>query len=93
MLVTVVSLNRVVAPGDHKEISEMKFQHFGSHSNEYPCAYLTAAAAIGVTKENVDTFIKRLGKVLESFKTKDDKTRSKKIETPLNSDNLLPQAN
>ena len=59
----------------------MKFQNFGAHSNEYPCAYLTAAAAIGVTKEDINTFVKRLGKVLESFKTKEDKTRTKRIET------------
>ena len=59
-----VSGTRVVAKGDVKEVSGYTFQGFGSHSNNYPCAYLTAAAAMGMTKEDVDSFIKRLDKVL-----------------------------
>ena len=50
--------------GDNKEVSGYTFQGFGSHSNQYPCSYLTAAAAIGMEKHDVDLFIKRLDKVL-----------------------------
>ena len=50
--------------GDDKEVSGYTFQGFGSHSNEYPCSYLTAAAAIGMERDDVDLFIKRLDKVL-----------------------------
>ena len=58
------SLCRVVRKGDVKEVSGFTFQGFGSHSNDYPCSYLTAAAAIGMEREDVDLFIKRLDKVL-----------------------------
>lgn len=61
-----VSGVRVVAPSEEKDISGLKFKNFSSHSNNYPCAYLTAAAAIGMTKNDVDLFIKRLDKVLNS---------------------------
>lgn len=59
-----VSGTRVIASGDDKEISGFKFKNFGSHSCSYPYPYLTAAAAIGMTKEDVDSFIKRLDKAL-----------------------------
>ena len=60
---------RVVSFGPEtpsKEIGGHKFENFGSHSNHYPLAYLTAAAAIGISKEDVDLFVKRLDKVLEA---------------------------
>lgn len=40
------------------------FTNFGAHSNNYTCSYLTAAAAIGIKIEDVDTYIKRLDTVL-----------------------------
>jgi O-phospho-L-seryl-tRNASec:L-selenocysteinyl-tRNA synthase len=64
--------HRVVAPGTTKVINGYEFPNWGSHSNEYPCAYLTAAAAIGMTKDEVDTFLKRLDKCLHKcLKTED----------------------
>lgn len=59
---------RVVAPGENKQIGEYLFKNFNSHSNSYPCSYLTCAAAIGIKKEEIDLFIKRLEKVLDSAK-------------------------
>ncbi len=50
---------RVVAPGDTKEIGGVVFQNFNSHYNSYPCVYLTAAATIGIKKDEIDVFIKR----------------------------------
>ena len=50
----------------------MIFSGWGSHSNEYPHAYLTAAASIGMTTDDVDKFIVRLDKCLEKFKNKND---------------------
>ena len=66
----LVSFPRVVAPGKDNNISGYDFKNFGSHSNVYPCAYLTAAAAIGMTKADVDLFIKRLDDVLTKLKPK-----------------------
>lgn len=58
-------VHRVVAPGTTKVINGYEFPNWGSHSNEYPCAYMTAAGAIGMTKDEVDTFLKRLDKCLQ----------------------------
>ncbi len=40
------------------------FKGFGAHTNDYHCNYLTAAAALGMTRQDVDSFMKRLDKVL-----------------------------
>lgn len=39
-----------------------------SHANDYPCAYLNAASAIGIKKQDVDVFLKRLDKCLKTFR-------------------------
>lgn len=43
------------------------FTGWGAHARNYRCAYLTAAAAIGMSKADVDTFLKRLDKCLSKF--------------------------
>lgn len=55
---------RVVARGVVQNVAGHEFRGFGSHCNNYPCNYLTAAAAVGITKADVDLFVKRLDKVL-----------------------------
>lgn len=59
-----------MAPGKDSTVSGYRFKNFGAHSDLYPCAYLTAAAAIGMTTADVDTFISRLEKVLAKTKAK-----------------------
>lgn len=39
-----------------------------SHTNDYPCAYLNAASAIGMKIQDVDLFIKRLDKCLKTVR-------------------------
>lgn len=56
---------RVVVPMKKEIISGHEFVGFGSHHNAYPSSYLTVAAAIGMTKEDVDLTIKRINKVLK----------------------------
>ncbi|BFZ10051.1 hypothetical protein BsWGS_13090 [Bradybaena similaris] len=63
-----VSGTRVVAPGEDAQVSGFSFKNFGAHSDNYPTAYLTAAASVGMTKSDVDIFIQRLEKVLSKFK-------------------------
>jgi O-phospho-L-seryl-tRNASec:L-selenocysteinyl-tRNA synthase len=63
-----VSGTRVVAPGKDSSVSGRKFTNFGAHSDVYPSAYLTAAAAVGMTTKDVDSFITRLEKVLAKLK-------------------------
>ena len=64
-----VSGVRVVSGSDRKNVAGIWFDGFGSHMDKYPCSpYLTAAAAVGMTKQEVDTFVERIEKVLLSFK-------------------------
>ena len=46
------------------------FTNWGSHSDSYPTAYFTVAAAIGMKREEVDLFLARLDKVFVKFKKK-----------------------
>ncbi|CAN2388532.1 Converts O-phosphoseryl-tRNA(Sec) to selenocysteinyl- tRNA(Sec) required for selenoprotein biosynthesis [Pristimantis euphronides] len=59
-----VSGARVVPLETSQTVSGYVFKGFMSHSNDYPCAYLNAASAIGITKQDIDLFIKRLDKCL-----------------------------
>lgn len=63
-----ISFRVVESSGTETSVSGYKFQNFGAHHNDYPCTYLTAAAAIGMTESEVDTFITRLDKVLTKCK-------------------------
>lgn len=71
-----VSGTRVVATDTVKEIEGYKFQAYGSHCDKYPTAYLTAAAAIGMTRQDVDLFVRRLDKVLTDIHKRNTKTTS-----------------
>lgn len=64
------SFSRVVAPGTKKTIGPHTFINWGAHHDAYPTSYFTAAAAIGMKKEEVDTFAKRLDKAFTKFKRK-----------------------
>lgn len=44
-----------------------------SHTNNYPCAYLNAASAIGMKMQDVDLFIKRLDKCLKTVRKEQNK--------------------
>lgn len=64
-----VSGCRVISTTDLKTIDGYKFQGWGSHisqSNNIP--YITAAAGLGLTKAEVDSFIDKLDKVLQKVK-------------------------
>ena len=62
-----MSGTRVVAPGKSQAVAGIPFQNYGSHSNEYPSAYFTAAAALGTTRADVDEFVARLHKCFGEF--------------------------
>lgn len=60
-----VSGCRVISTTEAKVIDGFKFQNWGghtSHSNNIP--YITAAAGLGVTKAEIDSFVDKLDKVL-----------------------------
>ncbi|XP_030047106.1 O-phosphoseryl-tRNA(Sec) selenium transferase [Microcaecilia unicolor] len=62
-----VSGARVVPLGSVQIVNGYTFKGFMSHTNTYSCAYLNAASAIGMKKQDVDSFIKRLDKCLKTF--------------------------
>ncbi|KAM8939528.1 O-phosphoseryl-tRNA(Sec) selenium transferase [Pelodytes ibericus] len=63
-----VSGARVVPLGTLQTVSGYDFKGFMSHSENYPCPYLNAAAAIGIKKRDAEVFIKRLNKCLIIYK-------------------------
>ncbi|XP_054109420.1 O-phosphoseryl-tRNA(Sec) selenium transferase isoform X3 [Callithrix jacchus] len=93
-----VSGARVVPLGSVQTVSGYTFRGFMSHTNNYPCAYLNAASAIGMKMQDVDLFIKRLDRCLKTVRkeqSKDsddnyDKTEDVDIEEmALKLDNVL----
>ncbi|XP_004847256.1 O-phosphoseryl-tRNA(Sec) selenium transferase isoform X2 [Heterocephalus glaber] len=68
-----VSGARVVPLGFVQTMSGHTFRGFMSHANDYPCAYLNAAAAIGMKTQDVDLFIKRLDKCLKTVRKEQNK--------------------
>lgn len=63
-----VSGARVVPLGVQQTVSGHTFSGFMSHSEAYPCPYLNAASAIGITKGDVTVCMKRLEKCLKILK-------------------------
>nr|XP_006138228.1 O-phosphoseryl-tRNA(Sec) selenium transferase [Pelodiscus sinensis] len=63
-----VSGARVVPLGASQTVNNYTFKGFMSHTNNYPCAYLNAASAIGMKKQDVDLFLKRLEKCMKNFR-------------------------
>lgn len=56
-----------VVPGDEvSTVGTHRFVGFGAHCSSYPYAYLTAAATVGMTKDDVDAFVAKLDDVLSS---------------------------
>merc|ERR1712137_1278939 len=58
---------RVVAKHTKKDIGAITFEQYGAHINDYPHHYLTVAAAVGITKGEIDTFMQRLRTTLKSY--------------------------
>ncbi|XP_029445900.1 O-phosphoseryl-tRNA(Sec) selenium transferase [Rhinatrema bivittatum] len=74
-----VSGARAVPLGLVQTVNDYTFKGFMTHTNNYTCAYLNAASAIGMKKQDVDLFIKRLDKCL--------KTLQKEIQTEYATEN------
>lgn len=72
-----VSGTRVVPRSQLKNIGGQDFIGFGSSTNEYPHAYMTAACAIGVSIFEIEEFYVRLDKTLTEFKRKKKKKAQK----------------
>mmetsp|Transcript_21053 Transcript_21053/g.50027 ORF Transcript_21053/g.50027 Transcript_21053/m.50027 type:complete len:539 (+) Transcript_21053:278-1894(+) len=72
-----VSGTRVVPRAQTKNMGGEEFIGFGSSTNDYPHAYMTAACAVGVSCQEINEFYKRLDKTLKEFVSKRKKAESK----------------
>ena len=70
-----VSGTRVVPCHQLKSICGMDFTGFGSSTDNYPHAYLTAACAIGLSKNEMEDFMARLDKSMRDFVSKQKKKK------------------
>ena len=68
------------------------FPAWGSHWDKTDTPYLTAAAAIGMTQEDILTFIRRLDKVLAS-RSKTKQKASNVVQTPIKTPTTVPTIN
>ncbi|XP_052055306.1 O-phosphoseryl-tRNA(Sec) selenium transferase isoform X2 [Apodemus sylvaticus] len=83
-----VSGARAVPVRNVQTVSGHTFRGFMSHTDDYPCPYLNAAAAIGMKMQDVDLFIKRLDKCLNTVRKEqnrasavsDDKAEAADVE-------------
>lgn len=60
-----VSGARVVSLFDNKSIGGFNFNGWGKHSDDIDSPYLTIAAGLGVSKEEIMEFVKKLNKLLK----------------------------
>eukprot|EP00884_Botryococcus_braunii_P013568 jgi/Botrbrau1/22211/Bobra.168_1s0042.1 len=65
-----VSGARVVAPGKVAQVAGFTFNSYGAHSDHYPVPYVNMAAAVGMTRGEVDSFISRLDHCMSQLKGK-----------------------
>lgn len=53
-----------------KKVCGINFLNYGSHSDKYPfLPYLTAACAIGMSKQEIDAFIEKLEETFKILKS------------------------
>lgn len=52
-----------------KVIDGTAFQSYGAHTNTYSCCYLTAACAIGATREEMEAFLVRFDSALRDYRS------------------------
>ena len=72
-----VSGARCVGYHNKKSVGAYEFENYGGHCDCYPHAYFTAAAAIGICREDVDVFIERLEKNWKQYIKDLEKKRKK----------------
>lgn len=63
-----VSGTRIVPLNSSKTVTDIDFRGYGSHVDRYHCSYLTAACAIGITRPEIDEFMRRLDKMMLKFR-------------------------
>ena len=70
-----MSGTRVLAAGKQQTVAGVTFQDYGCHIAGYPHPYVTAAAAIGGSRQEVDVFVGRLAKAYKELMRKWDSSK------------------
>ena len=70
-----MSGTRVLAAGKAQTVAGVTFQDYGCHIAGYPHPYVTAAAAIGGSRQEVDVFVGRLSKAYKELMRKWDSSK------------------
>lgn len=65
-----MSGTRVLTGGKQQTVGGITFADYGCHISGYPHPYMTAAAALGTTQQDVDVFVVRLVKAYQELKDK-----------------------
>jgi len=78
-----VSGSRAVSGGGSKTVAGIEFPGYGAHADAYPTPYLTAAAAMGMTTEDVGVYCKRLDVTLKELRDKLSEKPNKGKEKPV----------
>merc|ERR1712050_559324 len=51
-----------------KKIDGVLFESYGAHIDAYPCCYLTAACALGATREEMEAFLERFENAVHEYR-------------------------
>ncbi len=81
--------NRIVTPKSTRQVADISFTSYGAHINNYPHTYLTVAAAIGGSKEEIDKFFVRFEKTFKDYQKEID-NRAKKLQDKVNNAEPIP---
>ena len=68
-----VSGTRAVTGRARASVAGAELLGFGAHADAYPVPYLAAAAAVGATDEDVDTFVRRLRGAFKDYRRRQRK--------------------
>lgn len=55
------------------QVGGLPFAGYGAHCDAYPCDYLTVAAALGTSEQDIDEFLRRLGQCFVEFRQRRQK--------------------
>ena len=67
-------------------VADVALSGFGRHCDEYPHAYMTLAAAVGMTESDVDSVIQRIEAAIKEWKKQRNKLAKDTIETRIHID-------
>jgi len=69
LFIRLVSGVRVCSPSETpKKVCGLSFCSYGSHCEAYPTTYFAAACALGISRSDIDLFLKRLDKALVEWR-------------------------